>query len=70
MSFELSFFQGIWTGILKMENIEDSTDFFKSGAASMDVARLEFLLFSMICSSVSLHVCGGGGCSDGGELKY
>lgn len=53
-----------------MENIEDSTDFFKSGAASMDVARLEFLLFSMICSSVSLHVCGGGGCSDGGELKY
>ncbi|MBN3272672.1 AL1L1 dehydrogenase, partial [Polyodon spathula] len=31
----------VWKGILSnMEEIEDSTDFFKSGAASMDVVRL------------------------------
>lgn len=30
--------QGIWKGILSLE-ILDSTDFFKAGAGSMDVAR-------------------------------
>lgn len=30
----------IWKGILNLGDIEDSTDFFKAGAASMDVARL------------------------------
>ena len=29
----------IWQGILNIPDIGDSTDFFKSGAASMDVAR-------------------------------
>ena len=29
----------IWQGILNIPDIADSTDFFKSGAASMDVAR-------------------------------
>ncbi|KAK1158510.1 cytosolic 10-formyltetrahydrofolate dehydrogenase-like [Acipenser oxyrinchus oxyrinchus] len=33
--------RGVWKGILSnVEEIEDSTDFFKSGAASMDVVRL------------------------------
>jgi len=30
----------IWKGILNLGSIEDDTDFFKAGAASMDVARL------------------------------
>ncbi|XP_070557579.1 mitochondrial 10-formyltetrahydrofolate dehydrogenase-like isoform X2 [Ptychodera flava] len=32
--------KAIWAGILSNENIEPSTDFFKMGAGSMDVARL------------------------------
>lgn len=32
--------KNIWSAILNIPDIEDSTDFFKSGAASMDVARL------------------------------
>lgn len=34
------FFQVVWKSILtNVEMIDDSTDFFKSGAASMDVVR-------------------------------
>ncbi|XP_078001442.1 mitochondrial 10-formyltetrahydrofolate dehydrogenase-like isoform X2 [Glandiceps talaboti] len=32
--------KAIWAGILSNENIDGSTDFFKMGAGSMDVARL------------------------------
>lgn len=31
---------GVWTSILNLPNIDDSTGFFASGAASMDVVRL------------------------------
>lgn len=31
--------QAIWKGILQFDEIEDATDFFKSGAGSMDVTR-------------------------------
>src|SRR3954452_12029866 len=32
--------QAIWKGILNMDNLSDDTDFFASGAGSMDVTRL------------------------------
>lgn len=36
--------QNIWKGILSnVPAIEDTTDFFKSGAASMDVVRWEVI---------------------------
>ncbi len=31
--------RGVWTSILSGQVVEDSTDFFKSGAGSMDVTR-------------------------------
>ena len=33
------FFQNVWAGILGFSEIEGETDFFKSGAGSMDVVR-------------------------------
>lgn len=36
----LNFFKAVWQSILSnVSQIEDATDFFKSGAASMDVVR-------------------------------
>ena len=32
--------RGLWQAILSLEKVEDETDFFESGAASMDVTRL------------------------------
>ena len=31
--------RGSWRAILSLSNIEDHTDFFRSGAGSMDVTR-------------------------------
>ena len=31
--------RGSWKAILSLSNIEDHTDFFRSGAGSMDVTR-------------------------------
>ena len=32
-------FQNIWIGILGTDEVDGATDFFKSGAGSMDVVR-------------------------------
>lgn len=32
--------RGLWSSILSLEKVADGTDFFESGAASMDVTRL------------------------------
>ena len=36
-------FQNVWAGILGFSEIEGETDFFKSGAGSMDVVRYDHI---------------------------
>ena len=39
--------QGIWGAILSSSSVEEETDFFKSGASSMDVTRYSSYRFIM-----------------------
>jgi len=45
--------KGMWQGILSTDNVQDDTDFFESGAGSMDVTRLIDGV-TKICNGISV----------------